>query len=319
MMAGIWIFAENREQTLELINAGWNLADELGVNLVAFALTEQLAQEYIKYGTDEVLLLLPLTQEQPLESYVPVIVEAARNADPDVFFIGATKRGKEMATRIAASLNTGLATECNAFALDQEKKLLVMERMIYGGKAVQKVVCTTRPQMATIPARTFELAPLQEAKEGKIIRLTAAPPSPVKIINRNSKVQEAVDITEAKIIVSVGRGVEKKEDIALAQELASILGGTVGCSRPIAEELHWLPEEVYMGISGKKVKPDLYIGLGVSGQIQHITGIRDSKIILAINRDENAPIFDAADYGIVGDLYDVVPNLIKAFSNVLKI
>jgi len=318
MMAGIWIFAENREQTLELLNAGRNLADQMGANLVAFAVAEQFVQDYIKSGADEVLLLPPLDKEQPLEAYVPVIIEAARNADPDVFLIGATKRGKEMAARIAASLNTGLCTECNALTFDQEKKLLVMDRLIYGGKAVQKIVCSTRPQMATIPARTFEQAPLQEGKEGKITSLSAAPSSAVKVINRTPKVQEAVDITEAKIIVSVGRGFDKKEDISIAHELAGLLGGTVGCSRPVAEDLHWLPEEVYMGISGKKVKPDLYIGLGVSGQIQHITGIRDSKFIFAINRDESAPIFDAADFGIVGDLYDVVPKLIKEFGNVLK-
>jgi electron transfer flavoprotein alpha subunit len=131
-------------------------------------------------------------------------------------------------------------------------------------------------------------------------------------------VRQAVDITEAKIIVCVGRGVEKKEDVELARELAQVLGGEVACSRPVAEELRWLPEEVYLGISGKKVKPDLYVGVGVSGQIQHVTGIRDSKVIFAINKDENAPIFEAADYGIVGDLYQVVPKLIQELKSVLK-
>ena len=127
-----------------------------------------------------------------------------------------------------------------------------------------------------------------------------------------------MDITEAKIVVCVGRGVEKKEDVELARELARVLGGEVGCSRPVAEELHWLPEEVYLGISGKKIKPDLYVGVGVSGQIQHVTGIRDTKVIFAINKDENAPIFDAADYGIVGDLYQVVPKLIQELKSALK-
>ena len=127
-----------------------------------------------------------------------------------------------------------------------------------------------------------------------------------------------MDLAQAKIIVCVGRGVEKPEDIKLARELADVLGGEVGCSRPIAEELNWLPEEFYLGISGKKVKPELYIGLGVSGQIQHVTGIRDSKVIFAVNRDENAPIFEAADYGIVGDLYQVVPKLIEELKLALK-
>jgi electron transfer flavoprotein alpha subunit len=132
-------------------------------------------------------------------------------------------------------------------------------------------------------------------------------------------VNEGVDITEAKVVVCVGRGVEKQEDIVLAKELAQVIGGEVGCSRPVAEDLRWMPEDLYLGISGKKVKPDLYVGVGVAGQIQHISGIRDSKVIVGINRDENAPIFEAADYGIVGDLYDVVPKLIKELKAALKI
>lgn len=317
-MAGIWIFAENREQTLELLNAGRNLAQDFGAKVVTFALNVHLAEEYINHGSDEVLLLPLLVQDQSLESYVPVIAEVARQEDPDVFFIGGTQRGREIAARVAARLNTGLCGGCTGYKLDQKNKLLLMNRMILGGAAVQTVVCTTRPQMAVIPPRTFEQAPLMEGRQGKVIELPASQPSAVKVINRTPKVQESVDLTEARIIVSVGRGIEKKEDISLALELAGVLGGEVGCSRPVAEELHWLPEERYMGISGKKVKPDLYIGLGVSGQIQHITGIRDSKIIFGINRDENAPIFEAADYGIVGDLYEVVPKLIKELKVVLK-
>ncbi|MGA2028435.1 MAG: electron transfer flavoprotein subunit alpha/FixB family protein, partial [Syntrophobacteraceae bacterium] len=164
----------------------------------------------------------------------------------------------------------------------------------------------------------FDPAPLVEGREGKVREVSTVPFSAVTVISRTAKAREAVDITEAKIIVSVGRGFEKKEDLKLARDLADVLGGEVGCSRPIAEELRWLPEDVYMGISGKKVKPDLYIGVGVSGQIQHVTGIRDSKIIFAINRDESAPIFEAADYGIVGDLYQVVPILIEELKKALN-
>ncbi len=173
--------------------------------------------------------------------------------------------------------------------------------------------------MATIPARTFDPAsPGENGGEGSVRELSFAPASAVKVLHRTPKVRETVDIREAKIVVCVGRGVEKKEDVKLARDLADALGGEVACSRPIAEELRWLPEEVYLGISGKKVKPDLYVGVGVSGQIQHVTGIRDSKVILAINRDENAPIFEAADYGIVGDLYRAVPILIEELNKALK-
>jgi len=170
-----------------------------------------------------------------------------------------------------------------------------MDRLFFGGLAVQTVMCTARPQMATIPPRTFDPATVQEGRQGTIRELPPAPASGVaKCCNGLRRRGKLWDITEAKIVVCVGRGVAKQEDIALAKELAKVLGGEVACSRPIAEELHWLPEEVYLGISGKKVKPDLYVGIGISGQIQHVTGIRDSKVIFAINRDENAPIFEAA-------------------------
>jgi electron transfer flavoprotein alpha subunit len=317
-MAGIWVFAESREQTLELLNAGGNLAKELGTKLVAFALNGELAQEYMKYGCDEVFLLPPLAENQPLESYVPVMADVARQEDPDVFLIGATQRGKEIAARLAGRLDTGLCSGCTGFELDKGKGLLQMERLLFGGLAVQKVVCKTRPQMAAIAPRTFDPAEPTEGKQGAIRELPAAASSGVTVVGRTAKVREAVDVTEAKTIVCVGRGVEKQEDMKLAGDLAEVLGGVVGCSRPIAEELRWLPEDVYLGISGKKVKPDLYIGIGVSGQIQHVTGIRDSKVIFAINRDENAPIFEASDYGIVGDLYQVVPVLIEELKKALN-
>jgi len=317
-MAGILIFTETPEHTLELLNAGGNIARDMGTKLVSFALKSEFAQEYISHGADEVLVLQPAAQDQPLESYVPVLAQVARDEDPDVFLVGATQRGKEIGARLAAQLNTGLCSGCIGFELDKEKNLLQMERLLFGGLAVQKVVCTTRPQMATISPRVFDPASLAEGKEGKVREISAAPSSAVTVVGRTAKSREAVDITEAKIVVCVGRGFEKKEDVKLARDLADVLGGEVGCSRPIAEELRWLPEDVYLGISGKKIKPDLYVGVGVSGQIQHVTGIRDSKVIFAINRDENAPIFEASDYGIVGDLYQIVPVLIEELKKALK-
>jgi len=317
-MAGILIFAETPEHTLELLNAGGNIARDMGTKLVAFALKNEFAQDYIRHGADEVLLLQPAAQDQPLESYVPVLAQVAREEDPDVFLVGATQRGKEIGARLAAQLNAGLCSGCIGLELDKAKNLLQMDRLLYGGLAVQKVVCTARPQMATIAPRVFEPAPVAEGKEGKVREISVEPSSPVTVISRTAKPREAVDITEAKIVVCAGRGFEKQEDLKLARELADVLGGEVGCSRPIAEELRWLPEDLYLGISGKKIKPDLYIGVGVSGQVQHVTGIRDSKIIFAINRDENAPIFEASDYGIVGDLYQVVPVLIEELKKALK-
>ena len=176
---------------------------------------------------------------------------------------------------------------------------------------MQKVICSARPAMATIPPRTYEAAMPETGRQGNVRELPSPSPSPIKVIERKVKEKEAKDISEARVVICVGRGIEKEEDLALARQLAEVVGGSIGCTRPIAEELHWLPEELCIGLSGVQVKPDLYLGIGVSGQVQHVTGIRNAKVIAAINKDENAPIFKAADFGIIGDLYDVVPKLIS--------
>jgi electron transfer flavoprotein alpha subunit len=186
-----------------------------------------------------------------------------------------------------------------------------MERLAYGGVAVQKVICAARPAMASIPPRTFEKAVPDEGRQGQIRELPAPTPSAAKILERKVKERAAKDISEARAVVCVGRGIDKKEDLALARQLADVLGGEIGCTRPIAEEFHWLPEEVCIGLSGIQVKPDIYLGIGVSGQVQHVTGIRNARVIAAVNKDENAPVFKVADFGIIGDLYDVVPKLVN--------
>ncbi|MCE5336169.1 MAG: electron transfer flavoprotein subunit alpha/FixB family protein [Desulfobacteraceae bacterium] len=317
-MAGIWVFAESREHTRELLGAGRELADRMGTTLGVFAQGASASKEYIACGADEVFVLPVLGEDEPLEACVPVLADAVSAGDPDVIFIGATARGKTIAARLASRLKTGLCSCCSGFVYDEGDKLLRMERMVYGGAGIQTVVCETRPQMATIAPRTFAPAPEQEGRSGKVSELPVVPESGVKVLDRLPRQRGAVDVTRAKAIVCVGRGVEKAEDITLARDLADVLGAEVACSRPIAEELQWLPEDVYLGISGKRVKPELYVGVGVSGQIQHVTGIRDSRVIFAINRDENAPIFEAADFGIVGDLYQVVPKLIDEFKAALK-
>jgi len=311
-LAGVWIFAENREQSFELLNIGRDLAVKLETKLVSLLHYEhELARDYIAHGADEVLLLPPLAEDQSLEAYIPVIVDEAKKEDPDIFLVAGTIRGKEIAARIASRLGTGLCSECISLNLDKESKTVEMERLVFGGAGVQKVTCSTRPQMATIPLRTFETAVEQEGREGKVRELPAPPPSPIKVLGKKAKIRDVQDIREARVVICVGRGVEKEEDMALARDLAEVLGGEIGCTRPISEEMHWLPGDLCIGLSGIKVKPEIYIGLGVSGQIQHITGFRDARVICAINNDENAPIFEVADYGIMGDLYKVVPKLIE--------
>jgi electron transfer flavoprotein alpha subunit len=311
-MAGIWIYAENREQTLELLNIGRRLAIKMGTTVSALlAGNRDAAPDYIAHGVDEVLLLPLPAADQSHDVHLPVIAEAAKEADPDVFLLASTARGKELAARIATRLETGLCSSCIALDYDENSKILEMQRLAYGGAALQKVTCLRRPAMATIPPRTFEPAAAEAGREGRIIELPPPPPANVKVLERKIRQRETRDITEAKVVVSVGRGFEKREDLALARQLADALGGEIGCTRPISEENHWLPEDLCIGLSGIQVKPDLYLGLGVSGQIQHVTGIRNAKVIAAVNKDENAPIFGVADFGIVGDLYDAVPKLIE--------
>jgi len=313
-MAGIWIFAEKREQTLELLNIGRRLAAKMGTTVSALLVgNRDAAPDYIAHGADEVLLLPPLATDQSYEAYLPVIVEEAKTADPDLFLCAATLRTRELAARIAARLETGLCSSCIALNYDEGGKNLKMERIAYGGAAIQKVTCLTRPVMATIPPRTFEPIAAEVGREGHIRELPAPllSPSRVRVLERRVRTRETRDITEAKVVIAVGRGFEKQEDLALARQLADALGGEIGCTRPISEENHWLPEELCIGLSGIQIKPDLYLGLGVSGQIQHVTGIRNAKVIAAVNKDENAPIFGVADFGIVGDLYDVAPKLIQ--------
>jgi electron transfer flavoprotein alpha subunit len=311
-MAGVWIIADNREQTLELLTIGRELATTLSTKLTALLWHDrEPADNYISHGADEILLLPSLPEDQPLDAFIPVIAVEAQKEDPDIILVASTMRGKDIAARIATRLNTGLCSDCIALNLNGDTKTVEMERLVFGGAAVQKVTCTVRPSMATIPPKTFEPAVKQEGRQGNIREIPAPAPSPVKILERKPRETEAKDISESRIVICVGRGIEKEEDLALVRELADAIGGEIGCTRPISEENHWLPEELCIGISGISVKPDLYIGLGISGQVQHVTGIRDSKVICAVNTDENAPIFTAADYGIVGNLYDVVPKLIE--------
>lgn len=311
-MAGIWIFAENREYAFELLNIGRRLAVKMGAPLTALlAGDDGAAHDCIARGADSVLLLSGQDADRSLDAHLPVIADEARQADPDVFLLAATSRGKELAARIATRLETGLCSSCTALDYDENGRVLKMHRLAYGGAALQELICLRRPAMATIPPRTFEPAAAEAGREGQIRELPAPPPADVTVRERKVRKRETRDITEAKVVVAVGRGLEKAEDLSLAGQLADALGGEIGCTRPISEENHWLPEELCIGLSGVQVKPDLYVGIGISGQVQHVTGIRNAKVIAAVNRDENAPIFGVADLGIVGNLYDVVPRIIQ--------
>jgi electron transfer flavoprotein alpha subunit len=311
-MAGVWIIAETREQALELLGAGRLLASELGAALTAVVRKEAgPPDEYIARGADEVLLLPELPLDQPYGAHLPVMEQEAKTASPDIILFISTSRGKELAARLAARLGAGLCSGCTSLSLDKDAGAIVMERLAYGGAAIQKLTSFAKPVVVTVPPRTFEPARPMDGRQGKTRELPSPPPSAVRILERKPKEKVAKDITEARVIVCAGRGFDRKEDLALARELADALGGELGATRPLTEEVHWLPEDLCIGLSGVQVKPELYVGLGVSGQVQHMTGVRGAKLVCAVNSDENAPIFPLCDFGIVGNLYDVVPKLIK--------
>ncbi|MDI9569264.1 MAG: electron transfer flavoprotein subunit alpha/FixB family protein [Pseudomonadota bacterium] len=309
-MAGIWIIAEKKELAMELLTPGGQLDAAGGGRLtVVVPESEGDPADYIAAGADEVALLGRLSEEMSFSSWLPALAEEIKAADPAAVLLAATFRGRELAARLAARLETGLASNCLTLAAGPDGTL-VMERLAYGGAALQRVAVTGRPVMATIPPRTFPPAATVPGREGTVRRLPPPPADSLRVLARKEKERSAQDIAAAKTVVCVGRGLEKREDLELARQLAAVLGGEIGCTRPISEELRWLPENLCIGLSGVQVKPELYLGLGVSGQIQHLTGLRGARLICAVNRDPHAPIFPAADLGIVGDLYEVTPILI---------
>ena len=311
-MAGIWIVAETREQAFELLGAGRSLAPDMGATLTAVVAKGSASpEECIARGADEVLRLAELPPAEPFGAHVPVLEQEAKAASPVLMLFSATARGKELAARLAARLGAGLCSACAALSFDKAAGGIVMERIAYGGAATQILVSSAGPVLVTVPPRSFEPAAVLDSRQGRTRELPAPPPSAVKIVERKPKEKVAKDITEARVIVCAGRGFDKKEDLALARELADALGGELGATRPLTEEVHWLPEDLCIGLSGVQVKPELYVGLGVSGQVQHMTGVRGAKVVCAVNRDENAPIFALADFGVVGDLYEVVPKIIE--------
>ena len=313
-MAGIWIFAEKEETAWELLTPARQIADQMNATVAAMLVADRdQAQGCINRGADRVLLLPGLPADQSLDAYLPALAEEIRKEAPDMVFFAATAAAKELAARLAVRLDTGLCSGCFGVIYDEGPGIWEMERLAYGGAAVQRVRCLSRPALATILPRAFApAAVMAEGRSGSIVELAAPPNSPVKVLERRMKEKVSRTIGEAKVVVSVGRGLRKSEDLSLVRQLADALGGEVGCTRPISEECHWLPEDCCIGLSGVQVKPDLFLALGVSGQVQHLTGVRGAKMIAAVNRDENAPIFTAADAGIVGDLYDVVPKLLEA-------
>jgi len=314
---GVWVFSELPTLTYELLGKGRTLADKLGTELAAVSISAGAdGRDYIQRGADRVFLVDdPGLSTFQVDGYTDAVTALVNEHKPDVLLIGATRNGLEFAPRLAERLKTGCVTEATRLELDAENKFVLMDRVTYGGNLVETHISRSKPQIATIAKGLFSPIQADPSRKGEVVKSEPSiKPSTIKVLETKPKTAKGIRLTDASIIVSFGRGVKKKEDMAIIEEFAQTVGGAVGCSRPIAEDLHWLPVDQYVGLSGQKVNPKLYLAFGISGQIQHQTGIRGSRIIAAINNDPKAPIFEFSDYGIVGDLYQVIP----ALSNAVK-
>ncbi len=317
--SGVWVFSENMDLMLELLGKGNELAEKLQTESAAVLFGHQIrhkANELSGYGADKVYVVDdPLFKESGSEPYVSGLAHLAKQYKPEILLIGSTKRGKELASRVASRLKTGCAPDCTHLSIDRDGRLL-MGRVVYGGNAVATQICRLKPQIATVPPRVFE-KPEYKKRKGEVVEADVELEKPrTKVVEVKEIEAAKVKIEEADVVVAGGRGVERKEDFKILDELAETLGGQVAYTRPLCEDKKWFTD--WIGLSGHKINPSLYIGCGISGVIQHVAGIRDSKLIVAINKDPEAPIFEVADYIVEGDLYEVVPALSKALKRLLK-
>jgi electron transfer flavoprotein alpha subunit len=316
----VWVFSESPQITLELLAKGRKFADDLGTELVSIATGDADAQKFIQHGADKVLAISsPELNAFQVDTYTDAFESLVAERKPDILLIGATRNGLEFAPRLAERLKTGCVTEAARLELDAEKKVVLMDRITLGGNLTETDISKAKPQIATVPKGLYQVIPADASRKGEVVKVEPKfKPANTKLVETKPKTAKGVKLTDAVVIVSFGRGVRKKEDMTLVEQLASTVGGVVGCSRPIAEDLHWLPVDQYVGLSGQKVNPKLYLALGISGQIQHLTGIRNSRTIVAVNNDPKAPIFEYSDYNIVADLYQMIPALIDAMKQLGK-
>jgi len=308
----VLVFSDDKNLSLELLNKGSELAKELGKNVTAVIIgksDDALAKEYISHGADKVFIAEMDIDSFKAEEYTGILENVLKETGDEIVLVGSNKNGKDIASRLAGRLDAGCVIDCTNLYLKDKK--LTVERVVYSGNAIAVEQFNSKPSIVTIPSKVFDPLLKDDKRTGDIVKKKFdVEESASKVLKVQEMQTGDVDVEDAEIIVSCGRGFKSKGDIKLVSELAKVLKGkTVGCSRPIAADLKWLSEDHWIGLSGHKVKPKLYVAVGISGQIQHIAGMRDSGIIVAINKDPEALIFKSADYGIVGDLYEILPKL----------
>jgi electron transfer flavoprotein alpha subunit len=315
-MAKILVYSEDITTLEELLGKARQATEEqafeqVEATLFGSALTEEQMAQLGEWGADVVYAVLaPELQGYHPETYTDALAGIIAHAQPDLVLIGATKRGLEISGRAAERLGLGVVSWCIDFRRDPQTKMITAESMIYTGLGKNTYHFDSYPALATVAPGTFR--PQQQAGQtAQVINLTLPITPPVlQVLENNEKAEAGRRLQDAPVIVDVGQGIRERGDLAMVHELAEMLTGQVACSRPVSSERDWFPE--WLGLSGLKLAPDLCITLGISGSIQHMIGIRDSRVIVAVNNDEGAGIFAQADYGVKADLYEFVPAFMAA-------
>ena len=329
---GVFVFAQQVDNVIsniayELIGKGKELAKDLGVEVTAVLVgsdVKGLADQLAEYGADKVIVVDdPELKEYRTEPYTHAIASVIKEFKPEIFLIGATAIGRDLVPRVCARIHTGLTADCTKLDIgdfpmnpvpgrETKHNQLLMTRPAFGGNTIATIACPDfRPQMATVRPGVMQKAPKEAGKKAVVTEFNPGFTKNnkyVDILEVVKAVSNTVDIMDAKILVSGGRGVGSPENFKILDDLAEAIGGTVSCSRAVVDA-GWKPKDLQVGQTGKTVRPNVYFAIGISGAIQHLAGMEESDIIVAINKDESAPIFDVADYGVVGDLNKIVPML----------
>ena len=329
---GVFVFAQQVDNVIsniayELIGKGKELAKDLGVEVTAVLVgsdVKGLADQLAEYGADKVIVVDdPELKEYRTEPYTHAIASVIKEFKPEIFLIGATAIGRDLGPRVCARIHTGLTADCTKLDIgdfpmnpvpgrETKHNQLLMTRPAFGGNTIATIACPDfRPQMATVRPGVMQKAPKEAGKKAVVTEFNPGFTKNnkyVDILEVVKAVSNTVDIMDAKILVSGGRGVGSPENFKILDDLAEAIGGTVSCSRAVVDA-GWKPKDLQVGQTGKTVRPNVYFAIGISGAIQHLAGMEESDIIVAINKEESAPIFDVADYGVVGDLNKIVPML----------
>lgn len=327
---GVWVFIEVNEGkiegvSLELLGAGRKLADKLEVPLSGVMLGEcvlPIANEVIYAGADQVYVVdHPVLKNYRTESYMKGVCILAEKYKPEIFLYGATPNGKDLASAVATDLSTGLTADTTMLDVDVDKRLLEASRPAFGGNIMATILCKKhRPQMATVRPKVMKALEADTERKGVIIEEEfnlREEDMRTKVLEIVKDVTKKASLAEAHVIVAGGKGMGDPQGFQLIHELADVIGASVGGTRDVVEA-GWLKHEQQVGQTGETVTPKIYFAIGISGAIQHVEGMKNSELIIAINKDPNAPIFDVATYGIVGDAMEIVPKLIQQFKEISK-